>query len=210
MTREQQRQLRELKKALPKIIQLGIKKYKLKKRDFMVWFQKKDLFFDLMIGIRERDGHCYCACTERIKPLWLDDILWDILDMPENKNEPASLRAIGAFTVYGSEIYSDESELETWEIAEMEKYVHKYIEHFYQSIQAFGIEKFYEYMNASSYHQELRKTLSLIYEKKYEEALAYLNTQGRGHFCNKGVWVNDAMRDYISMASSIPIKSKSN
>ena len=201
MTREQQKKLRELKKALPKIIQIEIKKYKLKKRDFMIWFQKKDLFFDLIISIRERNGHCYCASMERIKPLWIDDLLWDILGMPENKNEPVSLRAIGAFTVFGSEIYSDESELEMWEIEELEKHVCKYIEHFYQNIQAFGIEKFYECMDASPYHQELRKSLSLIYEKKYEEALDYLNTQGRGHFCNKGVWINDAMKDYISHVS---------
>ena len=200
MTREQQKKLRELKNALPKIIQLEIKKYKLKKKDFMVWFQKKDLFFDLIISLRERDGHCNCASMERIKPLWIDDLLWDILGMPENKNEPLSLRAIGAFTVYGSEIYSDESEIETWETEELKKHVCKYIEHFYQNIQAFGIEKFYECMDASSYHQELRKSLSLIYEKKYEEALDYLSTQDRGHLCNKGVWVNDAMRDYISHA----------
>lgn len=201
MTREQQKKLKELKSALPKIIQSEIKKYKLKKKDFMVWVRKKDLFFDLIISIRERNGHCYCASTERIKPLWLDDLLWDILGMPENKDEPASLRAIGAFTVYGSEIYNVESELMTWEIDELEKYAIKYIEHFYQSTQSFGIEKFYECMNASSYHQELRKPLSLIYEKKYKEALDYLNTQGRSHFCNKGVWVNDAMRDYISHAT---------
>ena len=201
MTREQQKKLRELKKALPKIIQMKIKKYKLKKKDFMIWFQKKDLFFDLIISLRERDRHCYCASVERIKPLWIDDLLWDILGMPENKNEPASLRAIGAFTVYGSEIYSDESELETWETEELEKCVCKYIEHFYQNIQTFGIEKFYECMDASPYHQELRKSLSLIYEKKYGEALDYLSTQDRGHFCNKGVWINDAMRDYISHVS---------
>ena len=201
MTREQQKKLRELKNALPKIIQLEIKKCKLKKKDFMIWFQKKDLFFDLIISLRERDRHCYCASVEKRKPLWIDDLLWDILGMPENKNEPVSLRAIGAFTVFGSEIYSDESELETWEIEELEKHVCKYIEHFYQNIQAFGIEKFYECMNASPYHQDLRKSLSLIYEKKYEEALDYLSTQDRGHFCNKGVWINDAMRDYISHAT---------
>ena len=196
MTREQQKKLRELKKVLPKIIQVEIKKYKLKKKDFMVWFQKLELFFSLNISICERDGHCYCTSIERIKPLWIDDILWDVLGMPENKNEPVSLRAIGAFTVYGSEIYNNEAELVTWEMEELEKCVIQYIEHFYQSIQTCGIEKFYECMNASAYHQELRKALTLIYEKKYEEVINYLKTQGRGSFCNKGIWVNDGMKEY--------------
>ena len=196
MTREQQKKLRELKKGLPKIIQAEIKKYKLKKKDFMVWFQKQELFFDLNISICERGGHCYCTIIERIKPLWIDDILWDVLGMPENKNEAVSLRAIGAFTVYGSEIYDNKVELVTWEVEELEKYVVQYIEHFYQSIQACGIEKFYECMNVSAYHQELRKALTLIYEKKYEEVTDYLKTQGRGSFCNKGIWVNDGMKEY--------------
>ena len=61
MTREQQKKLRELKNALPKIIRSEIKKYNLKKKDFMVWVQKSELFFDLMIYVCERDGHCYCT-----------------------------------------------------------------------------------------------------------------------------------------------------
>lgn len=131
---------------MPKIIQSEIKKYKLKKKDFMVWVQKKELFFDLMIYICERDGRCYCASTERLKPMWLDDLLWDILEMPENKSEPVSLRAIGAFTVYGSEIYESETELLNWELEELGQCVVQYIEHFYQNTQSCEIGTFYEYM----------------------------------------------------------------
>lgn len=196
MTREQQKKLRELKKALPKMIQSEIKKYKLKKKDFMVWVQKKELFFDLMIYVHENDGHCYCTSIERLKPMWLDDLLWDLLEMPENKNEPASLRAIGAFAVYGSEIYSKKNELVNWELEELEQYVVQYIEHFYQNTQSCEIDIFYECMCKNSYQQELRKGLSLIHDGEYEKAIAYLSTCGRGHLCNKGIWVNDAMTEY--------------
>ena len=89
----------------------------------MVWGQKKELFFDLMIRVSERDGHCYCLSTERLKPMWIDDLLWDILEMPENKNEPVSLRAVGAFTVCGSEIYSTKAELMNWELDELRQCV---------------------------------------------------------------------------------------
>ena len=196
MTREQQKKLKELKSALPKIIQSEIKKYKLKKKDFMVWFQKEELFFDLMISICERNGHCYCASTEHLKPLWLDDLLWDLLGMPENKNEAASLRAIGAFAVMGSEIYDGEAELINWEIEELEKQVTVYVEHFYRDIQSFGIEKFIENIDVSLYHQELRKALSLVYDKEYQEVIDYLRTCGRGCFCNQGIWINDAIIEY--------------
>ena len=33
------------------------------------------------------------------KPLWLDDILWDILDISDNKIAPISFRSIGAYTI---------------------------------------------------------------------------------------------------------------
>lgn len=196
MTREEQKKFRELKKALPKIIQTEIKKYKFKKKDFKVWFQKDELFFDLMLDIRDNDGHCCFISVENVKPMWLDDLLWDILGMPENKNEPISLRAVGAFTVYGSEIYKEKAELVTWESYELQKYVDLYMEHFYKTIQSTTIEKFFDSIGSVPYHEELRKSLSLIHNGQYEEAMDYLSAYDKGYFCNKGIWINDAMRAY--------------
>lgn len=53
-----------------------------------------------------------------MKPLWIDDLLWDFLKMIGNKKEPLSLRTIGAFIVYRVEIYEDYKELENWEISD--------------------------------------------------------------------------------------------
>ena len=196
MTREEQRKLREIKSALPKIIRSEIKKYKFKKKDFMVWFQKKELFFSVLINVGESNGHCRCTSREQMKPMWIDDLLWDILDMPENKNEPVSLRAIGAFTVDGSEIYKSSEELMNWEPEELEKYVVQHLEHFYQNIQLCEIEKFYDCMHVSPYHQELRKGLSLIHTGEYQNAIDYLEICGKGSLCNKGIWSNVGMIDY--------------
>ena len=198
MTREQQKKLKTLKTALPKMIQTEIKKFKLKKKDFMVWFQKEDLFFDLMISVCERDGHCYCDSVERLKPLWIDDLLWDLLGMPENKKEAASLRAIGAFTVYGSQICKLETELSCWEFEELEACVTAYIEHFYQDIQSCGMEHFQEYTDREPYHRELRKALSLVHDGQYQDAIDHISTFGRGSFCNKGIWINDAIIEYCN------------
>lgn len=56
MTREQQRQLRELKKTLPKILKEKIKKYKFKKKDYMIWFQKEDMFLTCLINVGIYNG----------------------------------------------------------------------------------------------------------------------------------------------------------
>lgn len=197
VTREQQRKLRELNKALPKMLKEKIKHYHLKKKDYMLWFQKDDLFLDCFIRIGASVDHrCICSTSEKIKPLWIDDLLWDFLNMPGNKKEPLSLRAIGAFTVSGVDVYKESGELKNWEISELEAYVDQYLEHFYQTIQSVTLDAFYQGISDSSYHEELRVSLSLIHEKKYKEVLDYLSDKDQGIFCNRDVWIHDAIKEF--------------
>ena len=108
MTKEERQKYKELTKALPKILKDKIKKYKFKKKDFMIWYNKKELFFDLLIDVKVKsDDKCYCTAVETIKPLWLDDLLWDLLKMETNKKEQLSLRTIGAFTFSGAEFFKN-------------------------------------------------------------------------------------------------------
>lgn len=197
MTREEQRKLRELKKALPKLVKEKAKKYKFKKRDYMLWFNKNDLFFSSHIFVCETiDGGCGCGCNIEIKPLWLDDILWECLNMEENKKEPMSLRSIGAFTVSGSKICSIFHKMEKWSVEELELLVEQYLEKFYEIIQTRTIEDFYSNLRNESYHEELRVALTFVHDEKYQEALDYLSTRGKGRFCNADLWVNDGIRAY--------------
>ena len=95
MTKEERQKYKELTKVLPKILKDKIKKYKFKKKDFMIWYKKKELFFDLLIDVKVKsDDKCYCTAVETIKPLWLDDLLWDLLKMETNKETPLSLKTL--------------------------------------------------------------------------------------------------------------------
>ena len=144
MTKEERQKYKELTKALPKILKDKIKKYKFKKKDFMIWYNKKELFFDLLIDVKVKsDDKCYCTAVETIKPLWLDDLLWDLLKMETNKEAPLSLRTIGAFTVSGSELFKNETELKEWTISELEEIIDNYLEHFYKTVQSSSICDFY-------------------------------------------------------------------
>ncbi len=201
MKREQQRKLKELKKALPLIIKEKIKKYKFKKNAYMVWSEKNDLFYDMHIhiGVLGSDENILlCGTCERIKPMWLDDLLWDLLNMPSNKNEPKSLRAIGAFTVSGVVYYTQSYRIDNWSYEEVEACVEKCMEEFYKHIQMMTINVFYALSDNPSYHDELRRTLILIHDEKYQEAIASLDEDWKGGFCNNGIWINDAIRDYCS------------
>ena len=98
----------------------------------MIWYKKKELFFDLLIDVKVKsDDKCYCTAVETIKPLWLDDLLWDLLKMETNKETPLSLRTIGAFTVSGAELFKNETELKEWTISELEEIIDNYLEIIY-------------------------------------------------------------------------------
>jgi len=55
-----------------------------------------DYYQDVLISVY-RNGQRTTA-TLRFKPMGLDPILWDILGISENKNQPVSFRTWGAFT----------------------------------------------------------------------------------------------------------------
>ena len=67
----------------------------------MVYMVKDNMIYGLFIDARNRKTHLKPVVHFFIeyKPLWIDDLLWDILDIESNKNESDSLRVIGAFTV---------------------------------------------------------------------------------------------------------------
>lgn len=197
MTREEQKKLRELNKVLPKMLQNKIKKYEFKKRDYVIWCIKDNLFFtlNLHIGVPD-DGKCYCWTSESIKPLWLDDLFWEIFQMESNKSEPLSLRAIGAFTIRGSQVFEDKTELVEWSIDELDKYIDGCLEHFYTSVQVCTVDDFYSNLDIAGYHGELRNALSLIHNKKYQQALECVDSCESGRFINGNLNINDAMITY--------------
>ena len=197
MTREEQRKIRELNKALPKILREKIKAYPFKKKDFMIWYSKKDLFFDLLITVNvTEEGHCVCSSREAVKPLWLDELLWDFLKMEENKKEPLSLRAVGAFTVTGSEIFACSQELKDWDVCELEKCVDGRLEHFYHSVQTAAVVDFILNIKSNRYHSVLREALTYIHDQKYPEALNCLKDLGDGAFKNGEISINNAIREF--------------
>lgn len=202
MTREEQKKLKELKKALSKVLKEKIKDYKFKKKDYMIWFNKKDLFFDLFIDVKVTpDNRCVCTSKESLKPLWLDDLLWDFLQMEDNKNEPLGLRSVGAFTVFGSQIYDTNYELKKWDIDELESCVDAFLEHFYNSIQTSTIDTFLDNTKSTLYHLELREALTYVHYKKYSEAVDCLKNDGDGVFKNGKISINDEIRKFCNNKS---------
>lgn len=197
MTREQQRKLRGLNQHLSKLLKGIVKPYGLKKKDYMVWGKKEDMYFSLLVDIREKDGRCYCSSHERIKPLWMDDLFWDIMDMPGNKKEPLSLRCIGAFAIYGMTCYECRKELPEWSVDALEQCVEAYVGHFHDTVSSGTMEDYYSVFDCEEYQGDIQELLVLIHNQEYQKAQERIESlEGNGQFQNKGIWFKEYAERY--------------
>ncbi|MBO6219435.1 MAG: hypothetical protein J6N81_07675 [Treponema sp.] len=99
MTREERQQIKEKEKEYKELIKQVGKKFGMGHKQCDLFFVHKEYFVDILYDFHVEQNNIMYSAT--IKYLDYDDILWDILDMPDNKNEPLSLRAYGAFSAYG-------------------------------------------------------------------------------------------------------------
>lgn len=58
-----------------------------------------------------KDGYFFClqhlgfaSVYLNVKPMYADDLWWDIFNLSENKKCPTSLRGIGAFSIHAAQL----------------------------------------------------------------------------------------------------------
>ncbi len=207
MTREQQKKIRELRTALPKILQAEIRQYKFRKKDYMVWVKKNELFFTFFPFISEQNGKCILFIQQQFKPMWIDDLFWDLIDMSENKNEPESLRSVGAFTVRGAQLFDEEIELNEWSIEELTDKIRNSIKDFNDRICSFRESDFNLNINNPLYHKDIRNLLLMIYNKEYEKAIEYAESMEYDGFVNKGIGLREAAVIYCRRSMSDDLRN---
>lgn len=202
--REQRILYKELNKAMLDIINKYSKQYKFKKKADFVWTSKKDFFFcvDFLLGVTETDGVLICSAYERCKPLWTDNILWEVLDMKENLSAPSSLRGDGAFAFYGLRYNSTNIRINNWKAEEIEEAISTMIYSFDKYINSFNSDLFYKNEDKIIYQDTLYKLLYLIHLKEYEKAYLYANEMSDGYFINKGKELSEYAMDYCRLKMS--------
>lgn len=168
MTREEQKRNRELKEYLKVKSKEYSKEYGLKKKDYMFYYSDKKMFYCMMFFMIEND----IKISFYAKPLWLDDILWDILKMSSNKKEPISLRSVGAYTIHSEiqEYYKKGLQ----DKADIDCIIREYFGKFKEFMQNFDESEFLENYQNITWQQEMIKVIVLIHENDFDEALAYL------------------------------------
>lgn len=168
MTREEQRRIREQKEYLKVRSKEYAKQFALKKKDYMFYCSEKDMFYSMTFFLTN-DYHIKVSFYA--KPLWVDDLLWDILKMSANKQEPISLRSVGAFTIRAqikeySEVFQNETDID--------HIIQDYFAKFKEFTQTFGECDFLGNYQNIIWQQEMIHVIVLIHENQDTEALEYL------------------------------------
>lgn len=190
MTREEQRRNNEWKKHLALKSKEYFRQYKLKKKDYLFYTSKNNMFYSMVLNMVENK----VKTAFYAKPIWLDDILWDILTMSENKNEPISLRGIGAFTI-NSKIKGYDSIVSSTE--DIDKVIIDTFESFINFTNSYSENDFLNNYKSISYQQEMINVIVLLYNQKQQEALEYLRNTKIDNFIIKNKNFSELAMEYI-------------
>lgn len=190
MTREEQRKYKKTAEYLEAKAKEEFKKYNLKKKDYIFYTAENCMFYSVMLSAVNDKIHIYFYS----KPFWLDDILWDILDMNSNKKAPVSLRGIGAFTVQ-SNIQKNEYTVKGTE--EIDLIVNKAFEKLMELANTYNEEKFLTDCKNIAYQQDVINIIVLIHNKEYKKALEILKNSKITDFSSNNKYFSELAIDYI-------------
>ena len=132
--REINKALDELNKKDTSIRKNVAKKFGWKQSSYINWKVEGGYYFYLV------HLNCYDEATLYVKPLYIDDLWWDVFEMPDNKKAPMSLRGNGTFSLDGVKILktpdlfdirADESE---YELEKIQKYSDEDIEKIWDDV----------------------------------------------------------------------------
>lgn len=185
MKREEQKRNKELQKNLGLIMKECPKTYKgqkLKKIDYLLWTTRNNMIFEFFprAFIREIDLKPVLSVRTCYKPLWIDNLLWDILDMKSNKQESDSLRVIGAFTAVAAKYDNYVIELPTEDIESIKTTLFEKIDEFLAKIDELDESQYINQIISSDLVSDLDKALIYIHLKRIDEAKAIVMSSKDG------------------------------
>lgn len=143
-----------------------------------------------------------------IKPMFFDDVFWDVFKMSENKKEPLSLRAVGAFSVRGLDFFDQKITVEDYD--EIPKYIRNLVEKCNQELNeliktiSLDYGEFISLANRTEnkgmYEAALGEMLYNIYNGQfltaYNIAAEEIANHRRGYFQNLGKDIYEHVIDY--------------
>lgn len=202
MTKEEKKAVATLKKELPKICRALVKPYKYKVVDGCPWTIQNGILFDMLphITIPLHEDKAYLSIPCGAKPLFVDDILWDILGMEENNAKPASLRVNGAFSLTTVKFQEQRYALDALSREELQNY----LEHEFQTFSCFlasiaGSELPWflqmEDKKDDYYQVDVMRPIIMLHEGRNDDALKYIAERNVSTFIVGGKTVGELIAE---------------
>ena len=198
--------MNEHDKQFDQQLRIVAKNAKWKTRDWSSFKAFDDLFFSTFVRtdrVAALDGYLGATISLRVKPLYIDEIYWEVFNLEDNKKLPLSHRAVGVFVVQGPDLLNqyeltlkrEPSEKNILTLAEkcfsvIDKAVSEYLERGYDASN-FDVELFEDH---NSCDKILIKMLQYINLKEYDKTLVLVETEksddrnGRYHGPNGGIY----------------------
>lgn len=203
MTREEKTAVTALRKALPSLFRPLIRPYGYKSIGGVIWVVQNDMLFTLMPWVSVPSGqdraHFKVKCGA--KPIFADDLLWDILGFEENKSKPASLRVNGAFALFEVPVYEEQQPLPQLDREAISSLVEAELTRFSRflaDIKGREMEWFrvLEAKQERYAHMEVMRPLLMLHDGKPDEALAYVSTHNISAFIVNKKTVGQLIAEY--------------
>ena len=132
--REINKAIDELNKKDTSIRKNVAKKFGWKQSSYINWKVEGGYYFYLV------HFNCYGEATLYVKPLYIDDLWWDVFEMSSNKKAPMSLRGNGTFSLDGVKIlktpdlFDIRAEESEYELEKIQKYSDEDIEKIWDDV----------------------------------------------------------------------------
>lgn len=181
MTREEKKAVTALRKSLPALVRPLIKPYRYKSVGGMIWTVQGDILFTLSpwvaVPLGEDRARFRASCGA--KPLFADDLLWDILGFEENKSQPMSLRVNGAFALPEVPAYEERQYLESLEQEAVSALIQGELERFSQFLAGLAGREMtwfrdWEAKQERYARMEVMRLMLMLHDGNRDEALAYV------------------------------------
>lgn len=182
MAKKEQAYAKELKKEAMKQLKILAKKHNIKTIGGFIYKKQDNLFFWMIVSLAYYENRYTIYGEIQAKPYCLDELFWDIFGMEDNKNQPDSLRANGAYVAPSVKFDSIDIKIESKE--ELEDICNELLNEFNKKVQCFlnivtDKESYYNYINEEVDYEnrELLYILLEIQQCNYNRALEMIERE---------------------------------
>lgn len=193
---------KEIEKVIITNIKQEAKKQKFKIRSNCIYKIIEDYFIYASYKIQPGEEQWTLILRMKIKSYDYDNLFWEIFDMAENKNEPDSLRAVGAFSCPAFQWNKKSYEISSLESlkADIENAMNDFQNEINLFIDMVKLEYGDFHTFILSQNDMLLKMLANITKNNYalarELASSEIEKGERGGFANKGKYIYEYIIDY--------------